>query len=227
MINSFHTTMRKILLLFVMLCLAQTAVKADTDLTAYDNVIFVSPATVGQKSGNEVTLTICMNNTAPIRGFQFDLHLPDGMTAVKTENGKIMASLNSDRLPQGDDHTLSVAEQADGSIRFLCGSPYNETFTDMSGMIATLLVNIEGLVYGEYPMTLKAIKLSESDISKFYEVSEIVTKFTVGYNTTDISDNQRETITHHQWYTLDGRLLNGKPTAKGVYIVNGKAVVIK
>ena len=44
---------------------------------------------------------------------------------------------------------------------------------------------------------------------------------------TDISDNQRETITHHQWYTLDGRLLNGKPTAKGVYIVNGKAVVIK
>ena len=27
--------------------------------------------------------------------------------------------------------------------------------------------------------------------------------------------------------TLDGRLLNGKPTAKGVYIVNGKAVVIK
>jgi len=386
MINSFHTTMRKILLLFVMLCLAQTAVKADTDLTAYGNVIFVSPATVGQKSGNEVTLDICMNNTAPVRGFQFDLHLPDGMTAVKTENGKIMASLNPDRLPQGDDHTLTVAEQADGSIRFLCGSPYNETFTGMwgpiatirvnfkgmakgwyplrlkaiklsesdisrfyevsevvtrftvladagtgstdisaydnvifvspafadqtksgnavtldicmnntapirgfqfdlylpegmtavktsddrfvtslnaarlpvgdghtltvaeqadgalrflcgspynetftgtSGMIATLLVNIEGLVWGEYPMTLKAIKLSESDISRFYEVPEIVTKFTVGYNTTDIGDSQRETVPRRQWYTPDGRLLNGKPTAKGVYIVNGKTVVIK
>ena len=36
-----------------------------------------------------------------------------------------------------------------------------------------------------------------------------------------------KTITHHQWYTPDGRLLNGKPTAKGVYIENGKAVVIK
>jgi hypothetical protein len=219
--------MRKILLLFVMLCLAQTAVKADTDLTAYDNVIFVSPATVGQKSGNEVTLDICMNNTAPIRGFQFDLHLPDGMTAVKTENGKIMASLNSDRLPQGDDHTLTVAEQADGSIRFLCGSPYNETFTGMWGSIATIRVNFKGMAKGWYPLRLKAIKLSESDISKFYEVSEIVTKFTVGDNTTDISDNQRETTPRHQWYTPDGRLLNGKPTAKGVYIVNGKAVVIK
>lgn len=29
------------------------------------------------------------------------------------------------------------------------------------------------------------------------------------------------------WYTLDGRCLIGKPTAKGLYIVNGKKVVIK
>ncbi len=29
------------------------------------------------------------------------------------------------------------------------------------------------------------------------------------------------------WYTLDGRQLNGKPTEKGVYIVNGKKVLIK
>ena len=28
-------------------------------------------------------------------------------------------------------------------------------------------------------------------------------------------------------YTLDGRKLNGKPTAKGVYIQNGRKVVIK
>lgn len=30
-----------------------------------------------------------------------------------------------------------------------------------------------------------------------------------------------------RWYTLDGRCLIGKPTAKGLYIVNGKKVVIK
>ena len=29
------------------------------------------------------------------------------------------------------------------------------------------------------------------------------------------------------WYTLDGRRLNGKPTKKGIYIVNGRKVVIK
>ena len=30
-----------------------------------------------------------------------------------------------------------------------------------------------------------------------------------------------------EWYTLDGRKLDGKPTQKGLYIVNGKKVVIK
>ena len=29
------------------------------------------------------------------------------------------------------------------------------------------------------------------------------------------------------WYSLDGRKLNGKPTKKGLYINNGKKVVIK
>jgi hypothetical protein len=29
------------------------------------------------------------------------------------------------------------------------------------------------------------------------------------------------------WYTIDGRRLNGKPTKKGIYIVNGSKRVIK
>lgn len=29
------------------------------------------------------------------------------------------------------------------------------------------------------------------------------------------------------WYTLDGRKLSGKPTVKGIYIKNGKKVIIK
>ena len=29
------------------------------------------------------------------------------------------------------------------------------------------------------------------------------------------------------WYTLDGRKLEGEPTEKGVYIVNGKKVMVQ
>ena len=40
-------------------------------------------------------------------------------------------------------------------------------------------------------------------------------------------DNSQLMIDNDVWYTLNGTRLNGKPTKAGVYIVNGKAVVIK
>jgi hypothetical protein len=33
--------------------------------------------------------------------------------------------------------------------------------------------------------------------------------------------------TASDWYTLDGRKLHGKPSVRGLYINNGKKVVIK
>ena len=40
-----------------------------------------------------------------------------------------------------------------------------------------------------------------------------------------ISQNVGET--ENNWFTLDGRKLNGKPSTKGVYVVNGRKVVVK
>ena len=34
-------------------------------------------------------------------------------------------------------------------------------------------------------------------------------------------------LTANSWYTLDGRQLDSKPTAKGLYIVNGRKVVVR
>ena len=49
--------------------------------------------------------------------------------------------------------------------------------------------------------------------------------------TTSISEELRvkseEFAPVTEWYTLDGRKLQGQPTQKGVYIVNGKKTVIK
>ena len=49
--------------------------------------------------------------------------------------------------------------------------------------------------------------------------------------TTSLSEELRvkseEFATAAEWYSLDGRKLTGKPTQKGVYIVNGKKIVVK
>ena len=42
---------------------------------------------------------------------------------------------------------------------------------------------------------------------------------------TSIENNNRETITNNDWYSIDGKKLNGEPKKKGVYIRNGKKVV--
>ena len=47
--------------------------------------------------------------------------------------------------------------------------------------------------------------------------------------TTSIDDAVEENVMNGkaEWYSLDGRKLNGVPTAKGLYIVNGKKVLVK
>ena len=48
------------------------------------------------------------------------------------------------------------------------------------------------------------------------------------FNTaTGIRSIENGQLTIGNYYTLDGRKLNGKPTQKGVYVVNGRKVVIK
>ena len=48
-----------------------------------------------------------------------------------------------------------------------------------------------------------------------------------GNGTTGIADNKRESITNNRYYDLNGRKLNAAPTQKGVYILNGKKVVVR
>lgn len=152
--------------------------KANTDISSNDNVIYVEPFSVA--SGVQTTISIKMKNAAEIRGFQFDLYLPEGVTVAKSPKGKIQGELSAGRLPDEDEHTLTFSEQNDGAIRFLCSSQYDETFTDTDGEIATLLVNVDiNAVAGEYPLYLRNIKLTETDISKFYTTDEVETTVTV------------------------------------------------
>ena len=39
--------------------------------------------------------------------------------------------------------------------------------------------------------------------------------------------NDKEKMINDKWYSLDGRQLDGKPTAKGIYVNKGHKVVIK
>ena len=54
---------------------------------------------------------------------------------------------------------------------------------------------------------------------------QIAWKQTTGIQ--NLQDDRTISIENGVWYTIDGRRLNGKPSAKGLYIVDGKKTVVK
>lgn len=198
-----------------------------TDISNINNVIYITPFSAAAGS-EEYSISISMKNTADIRGFQFDLYLPEGVTALKTAKGRIQGTLNEGRLPEEDEHELTLSEQSDGAIRFLCSSLYEETFTGNDGEIATLKVKVDSeMPTGDYPVMLKDVKLTENDISIYYFTEQVNTTMTIDGKATGISQNKHDAATNNQWYTLDGRKIGKNPTEKGVYIKNDRKKVIR
>ncbi len=195
-----------------------------TDESDAENVIYVE--NVSGSKNSQVELSVRMRNASDIRGFQFDLYLPEGVSMAN--NAK--ASLSSDRLAAGDAHTLMVNEVSDGAVRFLCSSMNDESFAVGDGEIATLTVNIaDNVANGEYDVVVKNALMTETDISKSYEADDIKNTLTVldqtGVETVTADDERRDgTI-----YTVGGQLVGKKSTTsqlrKGIYIRNGRKFV--
>ena len=78
----------------------QSTGEGDTDISGLDNVVYVEPTKC--KSGIQINLPILMKNSAEIRGFQFNLYLPEGLTIAKNAKGKLLASLSSGRRDEYD-----------------------------------------------------------------------------------------------------------------------------
>ena len=201
--------------------------KAGTDPSTVDNVIYVDALQV-ESGATEATLSVQMKNTADIRGFQFDMYLPEGVSIIKNPKGRIQGvELAADRLPEDDEHTLTCSEQADGAVRFLCGSQYQETFTGNEGELMTINVKLSAeLADGEYTIAIKNQKLSENDITKSYETELVESILTVGNATpTGINEVLTSQNSTNVVYDLQGRRVQN--ASKGLYIINGKKFVVK
>lgn len=174
--------MKKIIIPFLIICLGcvQTVKAENTDVTAIDNVIYAA-SIHDAKAGGTAVLSICMKNTASIRGFQFNLNLPEGVTVAKNNKGRILASLTANRVEEDGEYTLSISEQqSDGSILFLCGSLYDENFIGNDGEIVTIKLNVSKNVQdGNYPIKVNNIKLTETDISKYYVFDNVVSTIVI------------------------------------------------
>ncbi len=71
-------------------------------------------------------------------------------------------------------------------------------------------------------LRLPSSLVSDTKIVKLWWGNEEVSSIA-----TSISETTRDKIQSEEWFTLEGMKLNGKPTEKGIYIRNGKKIIVK
>ena len=105
-------------------------------------------------------------------------------------------------------------------------SVFNDCLTNTSAPAATLNnENIDGTLLMSKPITQMAV--DADGLASFFFTDDVST----GIVDVDLKSTSQESrisnSLQHVWSTLDGRKLNGEPTTRGLYINNGRKVVIK
>ena len=199
------------------------------DNLATENYIYIDPVSV--KGQSEITLSVKMRNTVEAEGFEFDLYLPDGMSFVTDADGFAEASLSTERTNSRKTNNFDAVIQPDGSLRVLAASSNGSSISGNDGEVALVTIHIDpSLAAAEYPLLLKNIAIADVNaVSHSTDLKESMIIIPNNGITTDVEKVQSSkfNVQSDEWYSLDGKKLNSKPKAKGVYIMNGKKIMMK
>ena len=132
-------------------------------------------------------------------------------------------------LPVEDGSELGKTNKLYGALcarvssRYWNVVPYDattmRTIGKSDGKLAFVKASGSDLVESLYLRANKAYLLVPNDAASTLVLN--------GNMDTGINDVKYENTTNNRWYSLDGRELKSEPTKKGIYIKNGKKVIVK
>lgn len=160
----------------------------DTDISLYPDVVYLEP--VEAAAGTQVTLSLKMNNTVPMTGFQCDIYFPEKTQVAKDEDGFNKIELSTARTTAKKTDYFNSAKQKTGAVRILCSSTRSYTFSGNEGEVATIVLDIDkDMEEGEYPIIMKTIVLSDAK-AKAYEVDYLKTTLKISsYTLGDVNND--------------------------------------
>lgn len=177
-------------------------------------------ATIDLKPGETKEVEMILTNDNTVSAAQGNIKLPEGLSFVTKSNGRVDATNINDR---SEDFTLSCAIQDDGSMTFAHYSADGYTYEGNEGGIFTFKVKgDENAVAGSYHIALTGVVLSINGVG--YDIADRTSTVTIG-GTTGINSIDNRKMMIDNWYSVDGKKLNGEPTKSGLYIHNGKMIV--
>ena len=149
----------------------------DTDILSYENIIYVEKAETS--AGSTVTLSLKMNNSIEVVGFQCDFYAPEGTEIAVDGDGFEEINLSTERTSSKRTDFFTCGAQQDGAMRILASSTNLLPFLGNEGEVATIKLNISSdIADGDYPLIIKNIILSDADANS-YKVDYVKTTLTV------------------------------------------------
>ena len=146
------------------------------------------------------------------------------------QGGRVMFTAENAAVPVTTQHVTALA---DSTILFVPTTMQVGRSSDVWALNVGQVrgANLEGSVFERdfrevRPFEAYTVHRSNTPAPRFVPINDIN-----GGNLTGISDamrlNDKEQMINEKWYDLNGRQLQQKPTKGGVYILNGKKVVLR
>ena len=190
----------------------QTAFGDDVTVELADAVSY---ETAEDDDDNIVSITINFNNVSPLA---IEANHP---YIIKVD--KKITSFDVDGVDVNPATSVSGRRKKIGTGSYIIGNYENQTEVPEF----SLFLNGNKFWYSTGATKMKAFRAYFTLRDVLTEVDEAAARISFSFDeATGIRDNNRETITHNRYYDLQGRSV-GTLARKGLYINNGKKVVVK
>ena len=205
-----------------------TATASVTGTGNYTGGPFVKSFNIGYKvSGEQLDEAIAGHTYGTYYNNETDTYLPDGYSAyfITGVSGTTATTQSLTYIPKG---TAVIVAKVASTGATAPGAGNMMIHVDADTDVATMAGTIYGLYNG------KLMKVTMGTIAAGKNVLQVAggsgapeLSISIGDETTSI-DNGQLTIDNYagEWFSIDGVKLNGQPRKPGLYIKNGKKVVV-
>lgn len=178
---------------------------------------------VDVKAGETDTLMISMTNSSPISAWQMKLYLPQGLTIAKKTTGDWQFKLST---RHSKDFVCAISPSIneplpdDGCYTILCFPKSNTFISSGEGELFAITFKADQNYSKAEPILVKDIHLSDRTAKNMSLGNVTISNEPSGIRNIKVDDAS------YPLYSISGQRVTGSPR-KGIYIRNGKKVIIK
>ena len=178
-------------------------------------------------AGRQNTIELKVENADNFIAFQCDVYLPEGMTVARNDNGRLMVGL-ADGITSH--HVVSANMLNNGALRVVVMSPQNESIKLLENGIINLTVETDEDMSDNCMVDIRDIRFVRNIGNSEYLAPDTSATVTFG-DVTGIdgiqTDGEAFDVYNLRGQKVRANVTNFNGLQKGVYIVNGKKVMVK